>query len=121
MEHSLHLAAKHFVQTITPHHKKTGTAGADSEDDSASDGGGDDDGDDEAIDTGDSLGKAIAFVKQVGHVITPSISCTNSCNRFVSVTIRTYTTDFYLFRCTNTGVIVTHALYFYRPLAPLSC
>ena len=37
------------------------------------------------------------------------------------VTIRTYTTDFYLFRCTDTGVIVTHALYFYRPLAPLSC
>ena len=84
MEHSLHLAAKHFVQTIAPHHKKTGMAGVDSEDDSASDGGGDDDGDDEAIDAGDSLGKAIAFVKQVGHVITPSISCTNSCNRFVS-------------------------------------
>ena len=30
-------------------------------------------------------------------------------------------TDFYLFtRCTDTGVIVTHALSFYRPLAPLS-
>ena len=29
-------------------------------------------------------------------------------------------TDFYLFtRCTDTGVIVTHALSFYRPLAPL--
>ena len=29
-------------------------------------------------------------------------------------------TDFYLFtQCTNTGVITTHALSFYRPLAPL--
>ena len=29
-------------------------------------------------------------------------------------------TDFYLFtQCTDTGVIVTHALSFYRPLAPL--
>ena len=29
-------------------------------------------------------------------------------------------TDFYLFtRCTDTGVIATHALSFYRPLAPL--
>ena len=36
------------------------------------------------------------------------------------VTIRTYRTNFYLFtRCTDTGVIVTHALSFYRPLAPL--
>ena len=38
-----------------------------------------------------------------------------------NATIRTYTTDFYLFLCTNTGVIATHALSFYRPLAPLSC
>ena len=29
-------------------------------------------------------------------------------------------TDFYLFtRCTDTGVIATHTLFFYRPLAPL--
>ena len=28
---------------------------------------------------------------------------------------------FYLFLCTDTGVIATHALSFYRPLAPLSC
>ena len=84
MEHSLHLAAKHFVQTIAPHHKKKGAASTDSEDDSASDGGGDDDGDDEAIDAGDSLGKAIALVKQVGHVVAPSISRTNTCNRSAS-------------------------------------
>ena len=38
----------------------------------------------------------------------------------VDVTIRTYRTDFiYFTRCTDTGVIVTHALSFYRPLAPL--
>ena len=38
------------------------------------------------------------------------------------VTIRTYTTDFiYLFPCTDTGVIATHTLSFYQPLAPLSC
>lgn len=84
MEHSLHLAAKHFVQTIVPHHKKKGTTGADSGDDSASDGGEDDDGDDEAIDAGDSLGKAIALVKQVNHAMAPSISRTNTCYRFVS-------------------------------------
>ena len=33
--------------------------------------------------------------------------------------IRTYTIDFYLFYlCTDTGVIVTHTLSFYQPLAP---
>jgi hypothetical protein len=67
MEHSLHLAAKHFVETIAPHHKKHGTSAGDNEGDSASDGGEDDDDDDEAIDAGDSLGKAIALVKQVSH------------------------------------------------------
>ena len=36
------------------------------------------------------------------------------------VTIRTYRPVFiYFTRCTDTGVIVTHALSFYRPLAPL--
>ena len=36
------------------------------------------------------------------------------------VTIRTYRPIFiYFIRCTDTGVIVTHALSFYRPLAPL--
>ena len=36
------------------------------------------------------------------------------------VVTRTYRLIFiYLTRCTNTGVIVTHALSFYRPLAPL--
>ena len=38
---------------------------------------------------------------------------------FWPVTIRTYTTDFYLFQCTDTGVIVTHALYFYQPCQEL--
>ena len=37
-----------------------------------------------------------------------------------NVTTRTYRLSFiYLTRCTDTGVIVTHALSFYRPLAPL--
>ena len=36
------------------------------------------------------------------------------------VTIRTYRPIFiYFTRCTDTGVIVTHALLFYRPQAPL--
>ena len=36
------------------------------------------------------------------------------------VTTRTYRPIFiYLTRCTDTGVVVTHALSFYRPLAPL--
>jgi hypothetical protein len=66
MEHSLHLAAKHFVQTVAPHHKKQGTSAGDSEGDSDSDGGEDDNDNSKAIDAGDSLGKAIALVKQVG-------------------------------------------------------
>jgi hypothetical protein len=69
MEHSLHLAAKHFVQTVVLHCKKIGTLAADEDSDAASDGGEDDDGDDEAINTGDSLGKAIALVKQVGYSV----------------------------------------------------
>ena len=37
------------------------------------------------------------------------------------VTIKDLQTDFYLFtRCTDTGVIATHASSFYQPLAPLS-
>ena len=82
MEHSLHLAAKHFVQTITPHHKKHGTSAGD-EGDSASDSGKDNDDDDEAIDSGDSLGKAIALVKQVSHSIALPIFRTNTCYRSV--------------------------------------
>ena len=58
MEHSLHLAAKHFIETITPClSEKDGTigTGALAEEDE----------DDDDIDAVDSLGKAIAFVKQV--------------------------------------------------------
>ena len=51
----------------------------------------------------------------------------NSCDDFRSLgpdEARCYDkdlqTDFiYFTQCTDTGVIVTHALYFYRPLAPL--
>ena len=59
MEHSLHLAAKHFVESITPLSRNTGdTSGGASDDDC-------DDDDDDDLDSGDSLGKAIALVKQV--------------------------------------------------------
>ena len=37
----------------------------------------------------------------------------------LGVTIKTYMSDFiYSIRCTDTGVIATHALSFYQPLAP---
>ena len=64
MEHSLHLVAKHFIETITPClSEKDGTIGTgalaeEDEDD-------DDDDDDDDINAVDLLGKAIAFVKQV--------------------------------------------------------
>ena len=66
MEHSLHLAAKHFIETITPClSEKDGTIGTgalaeEDEDDDDNDNDNDND-----IDAVDSLGKAIAFVKQV--------------------------------------------------------
>ena len=68
MEHSLHLAAKHFVQTIgPPSSKNLATLGADSDGEAALDDDNDDEDDDEDLDlnTGDSLAKAIALVKQV--------------------------------------------------------
>jgi hypothetical protein len=66
MEHSLHLTAKHFVQTIAPPSSKThATSGADSEGEAVSD---DDDDEDDGLDSGDSLAKAIALVKQVGFL-----------------------------------------------------
>jgi hypothetical protein len=71
MEHSLHLAAKHFVQTIAPRSsKKCGAPGGEYESDPALDGNDDDDDDDDgAVDAGNSLGKAIALVKQVCEFI----------------------------------------------------
>ena len=63
MEHSLHLAAKHFIETITPClSEKDGTIGTGALAEEDED---DDDDDDDDIDAVDSLGKAIAFVKQV--------------------------------------------------------
>ena len=63
MEHSLHLVAKHFIETITPClSEKDGTigTGALAEEDEDND-----DNDDNDINAVDSLGKAITFVKQV--------------------------------------------------------
>ena len=63
MEHSLHLAAKHFIETITPClSEKDGTIGTGALAEEDED---DNDDDDNDIDAVDSLGKAIAFVKQV--------------------------------------------------------
>jgi len=70
MEHSLHLVAKHFIKTIAPCSRKRGPSGgsaSDSDNDPASDSDQDDNEDDEDIPVGDSLGKAIALVKQVSH------------------------------------------------------
>ena len=84
MEHSLHLAAKHFVQTIALHHTKHNASTGDDKGDSASDGGGDNDNDNEAVDAGDLLGKAIALVKQVSHEMSLQVFCANTCDRFIS-------------------------------------
>ena len=73
MECSLHLAAKHFIQTIAPHHprKKASALDSNDEDNCASgtseDGSDKDDNEDDEDDiaAGDLLGKAIGLVKQV--------------------------------------------------------
>jgi hypothetical protein len=61
MEHSLHIAAKHFVETVAPtsstsirQNAGTGSDESDSESDDLDD-----------FTAGDSLGKALALVKQV--------------------------------------------------------
>jgi hypothetical protein len=66
MEHSLHLAAKHFVESIAPGLSRqhstfvTGTEGVLAEDNEGNEGD-----DNEDIDAADSLGKAISLVKQI--------------------------------------------------------
>lgn len=65
MEHSLHIAAKHLVQKVAPRTSKKGDTGPNSEDGGVSDADEDDDDDDDDLEAGDSLGKAIALVKQV--------------------------------------------------------
>jgi hypothetical protein len=67
MEHSLHLAAKHFIETISPCPSENCGAistGALAEDDE------DDNDNDVDINAVDSLGKAIAFVKQVSFAVS---------------------------------------------------
>ena len=58
MEHSLHVAAKHFVETVGPTSSIRKNGGADNEFSSESD-------DIDNLNAGDSLGKALALVKQV--------------------------------------------------------
>jgi hypothetical protein len=66
MEHSLHLVAKHFVESIAPGLSRqhstfvTGTEGVLAEDNEGNEGD-----DDDNIDAADSLGKAISLVKQI--------------------------------------------------------
>ena len=69
MEHSLHLTAKHFVKSITPLSCKNSDSPMVHTGDPASDYDSDDD-DDENLDSGDSLWKAIALVKQV-RILSP--------------------------------------------------
>ena len=66
MKHSLHLAAKHFVESIAPGlSKQHGTGSTDAKGVLVNDDGSNDDNEDDDIDAADSLGKAIALVKQV--------------------------------------------------------
>ena len=58
MEHSLHLAAKHFVEAIVPASHMSNEDLFEGENDSNDD-------DDPEFTSGDSLGKALALVKQV--------------------------------------------------------
>jgi hypothetical protein len=98
MEHSLHLAAKHFVQAVAPSSPRTVTRKVKKAFDRATKNGdldldsldrelvgfSFDDGDDESedsddddvsgFDVGDSLGKALALVNQVYYFIFLSIS-----------------------------------------------
>ncbi len=57
MEHSLHIAAKHFVETVAPassSFRQPAFAGNESDSDDLDD-----------LTSGDSLGKALALIKQV--------------------------------------------------------
>lgn len=66
MKHSLHLAARHVVESIVPGlSKQHGTGSTDAKGVLVNDDGSNDDNEDDDIDAADSLGKAIALVKQV--------------------------------------------------------
>ncbi|KAF8264610.1 hypothetical protein EI94DRAFT_1805593 [Lactarius quietus] len=66
MEHSLHLAAKHFVKTIVPSFSKQhGTSDINTEDVHVEDDEDASDDDSDDFDAADSLGKAITLVKQI--------------------------------------------------------
>lgn len=82
MEHSLHLAAKHFVESIAPGlSKQHDTFGTDTDGVLAED----DDGDDDDMDVVDSLGKAIALVKQVRISVEMELHLYYSPYRFASL------------------------------------
>ena len=66
MEHTLHLAAKHFVETITPgFSKQHSTSAINTKGDHVEDDKDNSDDENDNFDAADSLRKAIALVKQV--------------------------------------------------------
>ena len=75
MEHSLHLAVKHFIESIAPcsNKKQDSAKGVDNEDNDDND-----DNDDDDIDTVDALSKAIALVKQASFPSIPACVVDNN-------------------------------------------
>ncbi|KAF8267382.1 hypothetical protein EI94DRAFT_1801722 [Lactarius quietus] len=105
MEHSLHLVAKHFIKTIAPCSRKRGPSGgsaSDSDNDPASDSDQDDNEDDEDIPVGDSLGKAIALVKQIHKLLQAWVFFHMMCTQ-VNIT----PLELLLWICTHWGSLFT--------------
>jgi hypothetical protein len=71
MEHSLHLAAKHFIQSIAPHFSRAADAlGANNEEADE-----DDEDNNDNLEASDLLGKAIALVKQASCLLFKFFLC----------------------------------------------
>ena len=72
MEHSIHVACKHFVEAVAPMSPRKGQG-------SGEDGGdGGEDSSDDEITPGDALGKALALVKQVSSCMLIYIASSKS-------------------------------------------
>jgi hypothetical protein len=61
MEHSLHIATKHFIESISPRSRKKANNEDVGEDSNSED--------EDELEAGDSLGKALALVKQVSFLL----------------------------------------------------
>jgi hypothetical protein len=66
MEHSLHIAVKHLIESLAPCYSKKADVGEDSNTN-----------DDNNLEAGDALGKALALVKQVSYSLDLSHFGTN--------------------------------------------